>query len=954
MGHEPDVRVLGTVVMSGPRGRAQLAGARQRAVVGVLALKVGDVVPGWRLVEALWGDDPPRTAVRSLHSHVARVRQALDACGLPDALAAYLREGLDLWRHEVALADAEPTGWGAAEVDRLAELRLAATEDRWEAELRLGRHAAALDELERLLVDHPLREPLVGLLMRALCRAGRYTAALEAYQRLRVRLADELGVDPGPALVDLHTRILRRDPSLGSAPEPSPETAPEPAGDEIAPAMPAPAQLPARVGHFTGRAPELAALDRLVELAEESVDDAEPHEDLRIAMISGPAGMGKTALAVQWAHRVAGRFPDGQLFLDLRGHDPRAALTPSVALSHLLRSLGVPAERIPTDLAEQAALYRSLLHGKRMLVVLDNAGHTEDILPLVPASAGNLLLVTSRNAMTALATHHAVCPVGVDEFAEDEALALLAKVLGQEVVERDPHASAELARQCGRMPLALRIAAAKLAAQPRRTIRDLTQDLAGADRLDLLSVDGDSRSVRAVFVSAYEVLSATGARLFRLLGLHPGQTFSPHAAAAVADLTVGAARQAVDEPSPMRADAAGRLVDWYLTVVDAANRAVHPGRDRVTPAPRYRPAETPFRPDHHAALAFLDGERGNLLPLVRYAVEQGHEEAAWQLTYLLAGFYESRGDRDERVELCRLGLAAARRAGDASAEGLMLSGLGVAMIAAHRHDEALDRLREALPLMRASGDQRGEGHVHNNIAVVHSGLGRFEPAIEAFRAALAIHTANGYRLGVALALNNIGHTYVRMGKPELGFADLVKALAMFREIDNPRLEASALHSLGEASLGLGDTRAALDHLGGALEICRRIGNRRDEAAMLNSLGAVHLRRSDHAAALARFDQARLLVRELADEHLEAITLNHAGEAYLRMGDLAAAQRRLGRALALRARIPDPLEAAHLQRNLAELERRSCHPIAAATTARRTSTASGLTPASPRPEVAPRP
>jgi tetratricopeptide (TPR) repeat protein len=587
--------------------------------------------------------------------------------------------------------------------------------------------------------------------------------------------------------------------------------------------------------------------------------------------------------------------------------------------------------------------------------------------------------------MTGLATHHAFCPVGVDVFAVAEALALLAKVLGREVVERDPHASAELARQCGRMPLALRIAAAKLAAQPRRTIRDLTQDLAGADRLDLLSVDGDSRSVRAVFVSAYGVLTATGARLFRLLGLHPGQTFGPHAAAAVADLTIGAARQAVDElvtahlairagaeryrfhdlvqlfarqcatvdePPPMRADAARRLVDWYLTVVDAANRAVHPGRDRVTPAPRYRPAETPFRPDHHAALAFLDGERGNLLPLVRYAAEEGHEEAAWQLTYLLAGFYESRGDRDERVELCRLGLAAARRAGDTSAEGLMLSGLGVAMIAAHRHDEALDRLREALPLMRASGDQRGEGHVHNNIAVVHSGLGRFDLAIEAFSAALAIHTANGYRLGVALALNNIGHTYVRMGQPELGFADLVKSVAMFREIDNPRLEASALHSLGEASLGLGDTLAALDHLSAALEICRRIGNRRDEAAMLNSLGAVHLRRSEHAAALARFDQARLLVRELADAHLEAITLNHAGEAYLRMGDLAAAQRRLGRALALRARIPDPLEAAHLQRNLAELERRTRHPIAATTTTARR--ASGLAPASPRPEAAPRP
>ncbi|MGW4466259.1 AfsR/SARP family transcriptional regulator [Micromonospora sp. NPDC004704] len=986
------IRLLGPVEVLGPAGPALLVGARQRAVVGLLALKADTVVPQWRLVDALWGQRPPRTAIKSLHSHVARVRQALTLCGLPDVLvtresgyilrldpdavdavrfeeharrgreelaagaparaAAHLREGLDLWRHDVALADADPTGWGAAEVDRLSEVRLAAIEDRWDAELRLGRHVAAVGELERLLVEYPARERLVGLFMLALYRAGRQTDALDAYQRLRAGLADEFGVDPGPDLARLHTRILRRDPSLDPEPDSPVEPAVPSAGSGTvrieagaAPLMPTPMQLPAPVGFFTGRGAELSVLDKLL-------DDLDG--DLPLALISGPAGIGKTALVVQWGRRVANRFPDGQLFVDLRGHERESTLSPEQALSHMLRSLGVPADRIPADLTEQASLYRSLLHGRRILIVLDNAGTADDVLPLVPGSAGTMLAVTSRSTMAALNTHHAVCPVNLDVLPDAEALAVLRRLLGAGAVESEPEAAAELVRLCDRMPLALRIAAAKLASRPNRTIGTLVTELAGANRLDALSVDGDSRSVRTVFASAYRALSAPAARLFRLLGLHPGPTFHTLLAAAVADLDPAQARRivdelvvahlaietgvdhyrfhdlialfaqqcaAVDENPADRDEATVRIADWYVAVAYAANRVLDPGRDRVTPVLRYPPAEPPFPAEHHAALAFLDAERGNLLPITRYAAEHGLPTTAWQLTYLLIGFYDSRGHWPERVEMCRWAVAAARQVGDPATEGLMLSGLGVAHIMARRFDAALASLQEALPLMLASGDQRGAGHVYNNIAAAYSGLRRFDEAVTAFRHALAIHTASGYRLGIALALNNTGHTYVRMGRPDLSSPDLAEALTISREVGNPRLEAAVLHSLGEADLGRGALDDALDHLGQALLVYQAIGDRRYEAETMNGLGLALLRRGDPDAAISPLRRALLLTRDLADQHLEAITRHNIGQVHLSAGDLAEAGDQLRHALALRTRIPDPYEEARVRRHLGDLDRR---------------------------------
>ncbi|GIH11522.1 SARP family transcriptional regulator [Rhizocola hellebori] len=995
------VRVLGPVEVVGPHGPAALVGAKQRAVLALLALNAGTVVPQWRLVDALWGDPPPRTAVKSLQSHVARVRQALAVCGLPEVLttresgyalmlppdtvdawrfeqrvrqarenladgvitkaADHLRDGLALWHHDVALADAEVTGWAEAELDRLSEVRLTALEDWWDAQLQLGRHDTAVGELDRLLVTHPLRERLVGLYMLALYRCDRHNTALQAYHRLRARLADEMGVDPGPDLTRLHTLILRRDPALRPQ-SGGPATVATVSAAQ--PAVPRPAQLPARVGHFTGRVHELATLDRLMNRS--TADGAE--SEVQVAVISGPAGIGKTALAVQWAHRMTDRFRDGQLFVDLRGHEPESALSPADALSHMLRSLGVPADRIPTEPTEQASLYRSLLHSKQILILVDNGGTAEDILPLVPAGSANLLVVTSRHTMAALATHHAVCAIGLEVLDDGDAMSLLTKLVGPAAVQREPAAAAELIRLCDRMPLAIRIAAAKLctgigtADAAGRPLGTLAGELAGANRLDALAIDGGSRSVRAVFASAYRALRPASAHLFRLLGLHPGTTVCLQLAAAMADLPLALAREVIGElvnahlvtevspgrlrlhdlialfahqcamaecSAPAREEATARMLDWYLAVAAEANRIIDPGRDRVTPALRFALAQLPFPAEPEPALAFLESERANLLPVARFALQHGHTDVPWQLTYLLTGFYDSCGHWLERVLLCHLGVAAAQAGGDPATEGLMRSALGVAYIAIRRFDEALQSLYEALPLMRSSGDMRGVGHVHNNIAAAYSGLRRFGEAVDAFREALEVHTAHGHRLGIALALNNTGHTYVRMGKPELSSRDLTMALQISREIGNRRLEAAALHSLGEADLRGGAAEGALDHFGAALAVYQEMGDRQYQAETLHGIGLAYLTRGEPATATGHLHRALTLAHEIADPHLEAIVRHALAQAYLSAGELAAARTQLDLALAARVWVPDTYEEANLHRDLGELEQRCGDPESAA-------------------------
>ncbi|MFJ5987005.1 BTAD domain-containing putative transcriptional regulator [Lentzea sp. NPDC092896] len=898
-----EVRILGPVEVCGPHGRAVLTGARQRSIVAVLALHAGTPVAVDRLVDVLWGDDPPRTAVRSLHSHVARVRQALADCGMPGALmtkpggyqldasvdaAAFDRtRDLSLWRGE-PLAGTELFGWGRAEIDRLREQRIAALEAYWGD--RLDR-PNAIEELERLVVGHPTRERLVGLLMRALHRDGRHADALEVFRRLRDRLADELGVDPGPDLLALHTAILRRDPVLHSA---------------------KPAQLPARAGHFTGRAAEFAALAGLPP----------------IVVVSGVAGVGKTTFAVEWARRVADRFPDGQVFLDLQ------RLTPAQALTEMLHSLGVPADRVPAD---PAALYRTLLHGKRVLILLDDVRRARDVLPLVPGDQGNLLLITSRDALSALGTRHAVHTVSLDLLSEPEARDLLADILGEPRVSAESAATADLVVHCGRLPLALRIAAARLAIRPGRRIADLVRELTRNDPLDVLTVDGDDRTVRTVFASAHRTLSSQAARLFRVLGEHPGANFPADLADAMGPgldelvashlvSEMGNGRYALHDLIRLFARQSGdlgdgveRLLDRYLTIAHAAGEVLNPRHDLVT---RPHCDDLPFAADRVEVLAYLDAERDNVLHVIRMAARLGLHRETWQLAYLLTSYFEARGNWAARVEQCEHAVTAARAIGDQRAEAEMLRGQGIALQMTSRIAEAMVVQRQALVLVREAGDLRGEARLHNNIANAHSELRQFDLALESYRAAMEVHGAAGDEVGVALARRNLGYTYVRMGKADLAASPLFAALETFRAKENPRLEAATLMSLGNAFHQLADLEPALRFFGDALRISREITDHRFEADALTGLGVTQLALGDPAVARECLAGALVVCRALGDGHREASTLRELAEADLALGDLTAARDHLAAALTARTQAPDEFELAQVHRTFAGLEGRS--------------------------------
>jgi tetratricopeptide (TPR) repeat protein/DNA-binding XRE family transcriptional regulator len=706
-----------------------------------------------------------------------------------------------------------------------------------------------------------------------------------------------------------------------------------------------PRQLPAAVAGFAGRAAELATLTRMLDQA-----GAGAPGTVVISTIGGTAGVGKTALAVQWAHQAVDRFPDGQLYVNLRGYDPGQPVAATDALAGFLPALGVPGQDIPPEADERAARYRSLLADKRMLVVLDNAGSADQVRPLLPASPACTVLVTSRDTLAGLAALDGAARLELDVLPEQDAVALLRTLIGARV-DAEPEAAARLASQCCRLPLALRVAAELAASRPAAPLVGLTAELADmGTRLDLLAADGDPRTqVRAVFSWSYRHLDTEAARTFRLLGLHPGPDLDPYAAAALTGTTVPQARRALDALARahlIQAAAPGRyamhdLLRGYARELSAAldggeeqqaaltrlfNHYLHAAAaatDTVFYVDRHRRPRIP-RPatpvpelaDPAAARAWLDRERATLVAAAVHAAAHGWPGHATRLAATLASYLHRGCHYPEALIIFSHALGAARRTGDRAAEAAALNEIGNIALQQGRLQQAADHYRQALALFREAGDRAGEARPLGNLGLVEKELARYEQAASHQQQALAIFRDIGDRFSEARALSNLGSVRALQGRYEEAVSYHQQTQDLYREIGDRGGEAHALVMLGDVDLMLRRYQHAAGYFQRALVMLQGISFTATEPYILTRLGEAYMALGRHEQAAGNFDQALAAFRETSLPLQEAEAHDGLGELLCRTGDHGKARAHHAAALRLATDAGAPREQARAHRGLA--------------------------------------
>ncbi len=925
--------ILGPVRCWNAEVEIDVGSPRQRAVLVALLLRRGRSVTRNELVDVLWGDDPPTGAANVVHKYVAGLRRALEpdrANRAPSRLVRSVQAGyqlpleagqldLDLFDAHVAAArrlsasgagqgalrdlDAALALWqgpplggisgafAAVEGARLAELRLAIVEERAQLLLDLDRPADLVTELPALIAEHPFRERLRRHLMLALYRTGRLADALAAYQDARQLMVAELGLEPGPELESLQRQILAKDPGLRPAP-PSAQVA------SSSPDWPTPAQLPHDIAGFVGRRAELEDLRGLI-----APEPGGGHRrGVGIAVLGGAAGVGKTALAVHWAHQVAGRFPDGQLYLDLHGYSPAEPLDSAQALACLLDGLGLEPDRLPGTLEERTARYRTMLARRRVLIVLDNAVSAEQVRPLLPGGRQCLALVTSRATLSGLVARDSAHPVALDVLRPPESIALLAGMLGDARVAAEPDAAAELAALCGHLPLALRIAAGRAATRTRQPLAELVADLAvERDRLDTLAADGDAvTAMRTVFSWSYQVLSPPAARAFRLLGLHAGPEIGRSAAAALTGVAeigraldelahvhlleqlarrryhlhdllriYAAERAEAEEDRAERSAAIRRSLGWYLHAADAADRLLIPQRRRVPLDPWDGPP-VPVFTGYDDALDWCLAEHANLIAAVRQANEVGAYDVAWKLPVALWGYFTLRRPSVDWIATHQIGLAAARRLGDLSGEAHVLGSLAFVYRDLGRLDEALDCVTSALEVCRKVGDVWGEGIALIAATMVYRDRGEPDRAIATCRDALAILRQTGDEWSQAHLLNSLADIYRDLGRYEHALDCQQEALEVFERGQDRFGQARTLSNLGSSYRDLGQLPAAAEYLTRALRIAEDLGSQGVQAEALEGLAAVRSDSGDPRQAHALLRAALEIFEETGDPRADLV------------------------------------------------------------------------------------
>jgi DNA-binding SARP family transcriptional activator/Tfp pilus assembly protein PilF len=950
---EVEFGLLGPLEVRRDGALVPIPAGRQRALLAALLLNADTVVLADELIEVLWGAMPPVSARASLHNYVKRLRKVLEDAGhqriatrprgylisvgpggldvtrFEELLAAaraaardgewksaaqQAREALALWRGE-PLADTGSQTLSAREAPRLAELRLQAVEVAIDAELQLGQHTEVIGELRRLAAGHPLRERLHALLMLALYRDGRQGEALAAYQAARRALVEELGTEPGAELSDLHQKILTAHPSLTAGQPGRPV-----AGETVA----ATRTLPRDIAGFTGRQDELA---RLAGAPAGSVAE--------IRVIGGMAGVGKTTFAVHAAHRLAPRFPDGQLFLPLHGHTPgHHPVQPVDALASLLQTIGISAAQIPQGLQERAGLWRDRLADRRVLLVLDDAVGSEQVKPLLPGTGGSLVLVTSRRHLTALEDAQTI---SLDVLSSGEAAVLLVRLADRPDLRPEDAAVADLCALCGYLPLAIGLLARQLHHHPAWTPAGLAADLAaGLDRLELMSAE--NVSVAAGFDLSYAGLTGDQQRLFRRLGLHPGSDIDAYAAAALDDCPLTTARRQLaalydhylltepaagryrlhdlireyvrilamhEDGASGRDQAIGRLLDYYTYTAILAEGHLARQRRPTSAELTTPPSAVPDLPDKTRALAWARAERANLLACLDHATETGQHARVVALTAGLAGLLQQDGPWTDAVTRHGIAVRAANESGDRPGQANALNKLGTMLELTGDYPGAVRALEEALSLARDLGDQLGQANALLNLGIVRRLTGDYPRAAQALEAALGIYRSLGDRLGQATVLLNLGGMQRLTGDYRGAAQSLETALGTYRDLGDRLGQAHSLNFLGAAQRLTGDYRGAAQSQEAALGIYRDLGYRLGQANSLTELGVTRRLTGDYPAAAQALEAALSLSCDLGYRLGQVNSLISLGGVRRLTGDYPRAARALEAALRLYRDLGEP-------------------------------------------------
>lgn len=954
----PEFFILGPLEVQAGDSRLHLGGMRQRTILAVLLLEANHVVPVDRLIQAVWEDQPPTTARNQIAICVSTLRRVLSGVGSEGELIATrfpgyclraepgqldaqvaeesiaqariaVRQGeraeaISLFRGAVALWRGPVLGglessMVAAKASRFDELRLAALEECMQLELERDGHYDVADELASLVADNPLRERLRAQLMIALSRVGRRAEALEAYRDGRRLLIDELGLEPGPELQRIHEAILREDGTAESAASPNitiTSVSTEKGTGSTASAN-VPTQLPPAISGFAGRHRELQAIGSLV-------GDRADHKGPPVILITGIGGVGKTALAVTWAHRAVDDFPDGQLFVDLRGYDEsNEPLQSATVLDRLLRAMGIFGDRIPDDLDARSSLFRSVLNGRRMLIMLDNAASSEQVRPLIPGNGKCLVLVTSRHSLDGLVAGEGARVLSLGVLDQDTATELLAGVVTDVRVEQDPAGATRLAKLCEGHPLALRVAAARMVARPHWTFSDLTSRLADERRrLDELS-RGEVK-VRSCLELSCRGLTPAAVMMFRRLGLLQAPDFPAWAGAAVLDTSEPHARDLIEdlldarllevaghdslgrvryrfhdlvrlyakerafaeEPEHERSEAIARALQCWLALAEEAHRLEYGGDYTVIhgSARRWRPESFVDEDLLARPLAWLEAERAALVSAVRQAAECGFDELSWDLACTAVTLFEARCFFDDWRDTSESALAATRQAKNRRGEAAILHSLGNLHMFQQRYAQAEELFDCASQLFQDVGERHGYALVLRNSALLHRVRGRLDLAKNRYtEAEIALRHA-GDLYAQANSKVGIAQVHLEQGELEAGEVSLRAALDIFQNIGSRLGESQALCRLGELLVRREKHNAAQQELERALEIVQSREDRVGEAYIMEILGESQAGQGLYDEAEESLSMSLRISMELAERFIEARSRMTLGKIHAAQAD----------------------------------------------------------------------